>query len=568
MKLFFLVSVLLLSTHASARPDIGKLKPLQFQADKNNLQVLPQRFEYALLEDGSIRIGDILIDQTKLNFQISKNEKEQYQLTFHWPAGLLREGDLIIKNNIGKAILKQKITKDFSQNDRSESAEYTLSISNDQVDDMKFSPFMSFCVFREDAGTRIYLCSQEVFLSHRKGPLTIKSREENSKAAQVEINGQVVGNQGYIFLNSAREKIYLKAFAKSGSFLEIETRRKDVGLKDVVASEDGKHLILTASGAEPVDTSNVKKISDTDWQATLDMSRPYIYVKGDGDIPMRQELLVKGPLPTEQDRAYIETNARTRSYAANTSLRIYAPAKSSVKALDKASTVDSTNPDYSIWNIENIPAKNQVRRYLQIKTDNKKQTVVSQEFIRGTPYELGANISFLSPSSIAYFSAYFTGWLNAGDLHWGLNLDHQTHLTTKTGEAKMDITSAQVLYRFNSGFYMEDETWGASLYYQSLKTDTITLSTPGLGLFAHKKASSKWVNWLSWYHLNLKYFLGSSGSTVKLKQAYALDANAYRPLNRSLSLNYGLGLLQYKFDPAAAKESMQIVLRGGISYGF
>ncbi len=567
MKFTAVFSVLLLPCLVFAKPDLSQLKPLYFQADKNNVQVLPQRFEYALLEDGSIRLGDILIDQSKLNFQISEQANKQYQLTFHWPAGLLREGSLVVKNNVGKAILNQRIDKDFSANQRSESAEYTINISTDQVEDMKYSPFMSFCVYRQDFETRIYLCSQELFLSHQSGPLIVKARGENKKTSQVEINGQVVGNQGYVFLNSAREKIYLKAFASSGSSLEIQTRRKDIDLKDVVASDDGKFLLLTASGAKPVDENLVTRVSPTNWQAKLDIARPYIYVNGDGDIPMRQELLVKGALPTEKDRAFIEASASTRTYGSSISLNIYAPKNATPRALDKNSNVETASLEHIRWNIENIPTEAKVRRYLLLKTDTK-QTIASQDIFRGTPYELGLNLNYYNPSSIAYSGAHFTWWLSVGSLHWGLNLDHQMHLTTKTGEAKVDMTTADLLYRFNPGFYMEDETWGTSLSYQSVKAETVSLSIPGVGLFTHQKVSSSWNNWLSWYQLHLKYFLGSSGSTVKIKQAYAADLIAYRPINSSLSFNYGLGLQQFKFDPAAAKESMQIGLNFGLSYNF
>lgn len=567
MKLFLALSTFLFPITVFTKPALSELKPLYFQADKNNIQVLPQRFEYALLEDGSIRIGDVKIDQNKLNFQISDQGDKNYQLTFQWPSGLLREGNLIIKNSIGKAILNKRILKDLSTSQGTDNAEYTVSITTDQVEDMKYSPFMTFCVFREDSETRIYLCSQELFLSHQSGPLTIKPRSEIKKNTQVEVNGQIVGNQGYIFLNNANEKIYFKATVQNGANLEIETRRKDVDLKDIVISEDGKSLLLTASGAEPANNTIVTNISSADWQIKLDASRPYFYVKGNGDIPMRQELLVKGPLPTENDRTYIKADARTRTYGSKISFEIYPPDHTSLRPLGKGSKVDGETQEHLRWTIDNIPTATNVRRYIAYKKGSK-QIIAGQDIFRGTPFELGVYAAHFNPSSIAYLGLNFQWWLGIGAMHWGLKLEHRMPLTTEIGESKVNLTTGELLYRLTPGFYLADETWGTSLSYQLIKTDLFSLSMPGLGLFTHQKGSDQWINWLSWYQLHLKYFLDSSGKTVKIKQAYLASWTAYRPMNDSTSMSYGLELQQFKFQPAATSEKMQIGFNLGLSYVF
>lgn len=79
--------------------------PLFFPAEKNNIRVLPQIFEYTLLDSEKIKIGDILIDASLIRFEIIKSPGEdQVRLLFSWPAGLLQEGGIYLMNNSGRAV--------------------------------------------------------------------------------------------------------------------------------------------------------------------------------------------------------------------------------------------------------------------------------------------------------------------------------------------------------------------------------------------------------------------------------------------------------------------------------
>jgi hypothetical protein len=367
----------------------------------------------------------------------------------------------------------------------------------------------------------------------------------------------------------------LKAYSKNGALLEIETRRKDVDFKDVVLNEDGSKLVLTASGATPVNDSEVQKINDEEWKIEVPVKRPVVYLKGEGDIPMRQEFFIKGDLPTEQDRAYLIGRANTRTYSSALEFDGVLPENASASVNDPNSRLMVTSKGYFRWVTGRIPSNVKTRRYLTLKHDSH-QWIAGHDLFRGNPFELGAAGVYSTPSGLMNLNLHFSWWAenflfipsNLTYLHWGVNAELQEHLTTKSSEPKVDLTTVELLYRFQQGFYLSDETWGLSLPVQMVKADSSSSTLMGLGVFLHKKAPSNWEPALSWYQGKLRYFFSSTGSDFKVKQAVQLDVTAYKPLTSSIFFNYGAGLSQYKYDPKAGKESPQLNLSAGLSYNF
>lgn len=569
----------------------SKLKPLYFQADKNNLQVLPQRFEYTLLDEDRLKVGDILIDTTQVTFQIEPSTKKRgaYSIRFTWPAGLIKDGELAIKNNSGKAVFNALLTKDnlkISQGAsqegeealRSEIATFAIDdVEANVVDDMKYFPFMVFCIYRESEETRLYLCSKELYLSSQQGQMVVKARSSTKKAAQVEINGKVVGNQGIIYLNDRSENVAFKAQTQTGAFLEIETRKKDVDFKDVVVSDDGEKIILTASGAEPVDESKVKKLSDEDWQIALPKGRPVLYLKGDGDIPMRQEFYVRGTLPREKNRPYISAKSVSRTYSSQLSFSGVSPEGVQVKVPEKDpdAQLEPTKKNQFYWTVRNIPAGVETRRYLSVVSEGH-DFAVGYDVFRGQPFGLGLGAHYLTPSGIAFGTVDFQWWIenflminaNWSRFRWGLALERQQHLTEKDDQPKVDFTTLELLWRAKEGFNLIDETWGLSLPLQMIQGESASATAYGLGAFWIKKPG-RWLKpFMQWSELKLQYFAGSSGSDFKLKSAYMLKAQAYWQFSSQWYLRYGLDFSDYKYDPAAAKEESQIGVNAGIFWKF
>ncbi len=586
-SLFTVLATLLpLTSFAQSK---GDLKPLLFQADKNNLQVLPQRFEYSLWDEDRLSVGDILIDSTQVTFDLepSTEKKNQYRIRFTWPAGLLKEGELAIKNNSGKAILATELSPhtvkisrgtpmEGRENLRSDIASYSTTVDAKIVEDMKYFPFMVFCIYRETEGTRLYLCSKELYISAQKGQIVVKPRNLNKKEAHVEINGATVGNQGIIYLNDRSEAVNFRAQTQSGSFLEIETRRNDVDFKDVV--ENGNNLILTASGAEPADEKKVKKISATDWQVVLPKERPIVYLKGDGDIPMRQEFNVKGPLPQEKFRPYVGAKSASKTYASSLALSVTPPTEGQIlpNAEDSTARLEQQGAGFR-WSLTGIPSGEE-RRYLNVKTA-ENTFVAGYDTDRGAPYALYLGGRYQLPSGLMSATLGGQWWIENflfvnsswSRFHWGLALDLQQHLNDKTDYPKVDITTFELLWRAKAGFNMVDETWGLSLPVQMVKAESASVTMFGLGAFWQKQPKQKTLaRFMNWSELKLQYFPGSSSSDFKVKSAYRFEADAYKKFSAKSNwyLKYGAALSQYKYDPAAPKEDIQLDLTAAAYWKF
>lgn len=210
-----LSTLMLTSAQAQQVSQKSKLSPLHFEAERNGLKVLPQRFEYTLLDDYKIKIGDVLVDTENIKFSVAPSKSSQgYDLTFTWPLHLFERGELALKNNTGKAILNaafeskdlkvigsstattiatennsttaqtnesepQETNSDTEQL-RSELAAFTVhDVPKNTIEDMKYLPYMSFCVMKQSSETRLYLCSNELFLSSEKGLLTVKKSQSS-----------------------------------------------------------------------------------------------------------------------------------------------------------------------------------------------------------------------------------------------------------------------------------------------------------------------------------------------------------------------------------------------------
>ncbi|MBC7371469.1 MAG: hypothetical protein H7326_07890 [Bdellovibrionaceae bacterium] len=561
--------------------------PLQFQVDKNNIQILPQRFEYNLVDEDHIKIGDIVIDSTTFGFQISSKPEPngKFRARFIWPAGLLKDGTLSIRDNTGKSIwsvaVNRKNTriintqdgkgsaKDLQRNQLTEFVTDQFEVS--RVEDMKYFPFMNFCINRTTQDTNIYLCSKELYLGAQP-KLAIRSRAQGRRQAFVEINGKSVGNQGIIFLNDEKENIGFRAMTQSGAILEVETRMKPVDFKDVVLSEDKKSLILTASGAEPVNEDRVKRISDEEWQYEVDAQRPILYLKGEGEIPMRQEFYVKGKIPTEAARPYLPADAIRRVYQPQLKLQVESASGTTVSPTSANQQLEKIDENHQLWTISDIPNGQTSRHFLRV-TEGDSAFTAAYDIYRDYAFEGGAIASYWVPASQMYATLYANWWIenlfgieNAWSrLHWGARAEQSLNVIQKDGEVNLSITHLELIWRAKAGFHFVDPTWGLTLPVEILQATGTSTTSPGVGVFYSAPAPAQWQKWMKWYDAKFVYLLGGSG-TIQLKSAVQLQTLGYYHVDSRLSLNYGLGLSQYMFDPGQSK--MQFQLLGGLSYRF
>jgi hypothetical protein len=587
MRIWFFIATftgLFLSLNLAAK--MPEAIPLQFQADKNNIQILPQRFEYNLVDEDHIKIGDIVIDPTTFGFQVAPaTEPGKYKARFIWPAGLVKEGVLTIKDNTGKSIwsmtVNRKNTRAISPTDtksqgglvRNQLTEFaTDQISESLIEDMKYFPYMNFCINRTTPNTNIYLCSKELFLSTQQGMLAVRARSQGKRTAFVEINGKSVGNQGIIFLNDETENIGFRAMTQSGAILEVETRMKPVDFKDVVLSPDQKSLILTASGAEPVNEDKVKKISDEEWQYQIDAQRPILYLKGAGEIPMRQEFYVKGETPRETLRPFVDKDSFRRVYQSQLVLNVQSAPGTQISPGAKNQRFEKIDAGHGRWVVTDIPLGQTSRHALRV-SEGPNSFMATYDVYRDYAFEGGANINYWLPAGQVYGGVFFNWWIENffgseqswSRLHWGLNAAESLVLTKKDTEANLTVTHFELLWRAQPGFHFVDPTWGLTLPLEIIQAPSVSTSSPGLGVFYSDRGPKNLQSWLHWYDVHFNYLIGGSG-TVQLQNALQMSALGYYHFDKRLSWNYGLGMNQYNFSPGTNKMQLQVL--GGASYRF
>ncbi|KYG63123.1 hypothetical protein AZI86_15525 [Bdellovibrio bacteriovorus] len=586
MKPLVFASLIFASVFASAQ---NRGKPLFFPAEKNNMQILPQRFEYNLMSDSQLRLGDILIDSTKITLNIDHEVKHGYQKAhFSWPAGLIADGEVAIKNNSGIAVFSIKVDQrklraqaaasgDDENATRTDMATYTAEIPTTLFEDMKFFPFLKFCIFRETKGTRLYLCSEELVLQKQGQEWNIRPRVSQKNVAQININGKTVGNQGLIYLNNANEDIAFTAEMASGATLEVETRIKAVDFKDITESEDGTRLNLSAAGAEPVNNKRVRRLSDNEWQISLSKARPQVYLKGDGGIPLRQDFDIKGSLPKAKFRPQISSATSPRTYSSTVETTVVAPAGVQVSSSgDTKDTVESLGGNQTKWIMNDLESGASTRHYVKVDAAGNSY-LAAYDMYRGLPFFLELSGQYNTPSGLMFGSLELQWWFenflginsDATRFHWGLSLERSQHLNENDDFAKVDFNNIEILWRAQEGLHFVDGSWGLSLPIQMIQGDGVSATAYGLGFFWLTPPPTEVLKKLmTWSEFKFNYLFGSSGDDFKLSSAYLVTAKGYLKMSEAFYASYGFTLNGYKYDPAAKKEDPQLGLNLGVAWKF
>lgn len=542
--------------------------PFFFKAGKNNLRPLPQRFEYNLIDGDHFLLGDALIDFTQFHFSIENgNSESEKKIIFQWPSSLLSEGQLTIKNNSGKAIytfninkneIKQTLQKfdsdELNDDVRNQLATYTTEeIPSENIEEMKYSPYMVLCVFKQDKQTNIYLCSKEIYLNIKDGKITIESRSKNTKSPEVFINGKQVGNQGMIYLNNPNENINFRAFTQTGAFVEVETRMKDVNFIDVVQSKDPKKILVIAKGAQPVNEITVKRMSDNKWRTTLNKSRPYLFLKGDGDIPLRQEFSITGPLPNEKIRPYLISQIADKTYSDKVDLKIRAAQNTQVINKDSLANLKLNNDGTVNWTISEIPVNTPTTRNLVIRSDNNDFSI-EQIFHRRSANWLYINYLIDSQSNNTYRIA-FQRWLSNLIFGW------DAHYLSGTAD-KSKIFHLGILARLTKGFHHFDDSAGLTFFVDNY---TLISSTQliGVGYWQSLKMNSLFGQWMD---IKFQTHLVSSNSDLKLQSSYLFQLDIFNELTTNHRYSYGITFKQIQFKES--ENSQQLGLNIGYNFTF
>lgn len=517
---------------------------LFFPAEKNNIQILAQRFEYELIDKDRFRVGDVIMDASTIEMKIKRNKDDEVaNITFHWPAGLAMDGQILLRDNIGKTILsfeidtskvkKQSFSTDTSY--RNEIASYELeNIEVEKIELLKSFPFFKFCVRKEERETKVYVCSKDLYFKSNDKALNISSRDSFRKDSYVEINGKLVGSAGIIFLNEKSDVISLRTLLLSGAILDIDTFRKDIEFKDIVISEDNQNLILRAAGAEPADDTKVSKRSNNEWEAKLAADRPITYLKGGAGIPLRQEFLIEGPVRKDFVKVTTLKTPPLKTYDDELVIVLKKNKKLDYLPNDKDSDIFTTNGDPT-WRLKNLEKNVVNRRYLTV-SDGENKYFAAYDVLRSTPFELSARIS--APLTA---EAQLTYWFNVLDL--GFSFNYQKILAKTDTEPTSQTMGVDFMFKTPKDINYSDTNYGLMGSYDFLTLEEEKYSIISAGIFVKFKNVNQLPNWIHWLNSELKVPLSISGpNQMKLTTSYQFKSEVLHFFNPMTYVSTGIKL--------------------------
>lgn len=564
-------------------------QPLNFSPEKSNVQILPQKFEFTLVDSYKMKLGDILIDTAETNFELLMPNKtdKQFKLVFTWPADLLQEGQIVLFNNYGKALWSSKIDpKDLTALKHKENSD-GATLRTDMVqmtspfidvkllNEMKYLPFIKFCVHKSEDDSRLQLCSRDFYFSGQKEELNLKPRPYVQKTATASINGQPIsGGQALIFLNDPKQNISLKAQAESGAQLEFETRMSPVEFIDAFISEDEKTLNLKASGAPPANASDTEPNATT-WQAQVPLANPVLYLKGAGGVPLRQEFYIRGPVPKESYRPSARAPLENKTYSEQISIVGKSAAGTKPILRDKFASLKVLEDGRFMWTVKKLENNSENKRHLSFKSPTS-EFAISHKIQRGFPYQAKLSGIFENPSSLMRMSFTFDWWFERflalsqdwTKFHWGVQAEQLQALSKKEDFVDYSITRVSLLYRFNPGFHFVDSTWGIKIPYQLVKTSSGTYGSLGFGVFYHGENLGFKSSLMDWFNANLIYSTGAKTDSGNLLYSYELNLTAYLKMGPLSSFTYGLSSTQINFENGDSTSQSQLQGRLGLAFHF
>lgn len=570
---------------SSALAQRSRLRPLNFDADRNGLQILAQRFEYALTDGERLQIGDLILDGRKLKIEFEPGTRT---MTFQWPQLSAKRGRISLLNNIGKAVWSRDVAslnaeplreeEPNREGHREEVMQWRLKeISSSTIDELSEYPFFRFCVSNEDSRSRSFFCSRDYYLSKRSGLPVLTARNRLSREIAVEINGTAVQPQGLVYLNSPEESLFLRAQTQSGTLFEFNTRSREIDFLDVVLRNDGM-LKLTARGAESTRQDQVDFIGDGKYEVLLPKTRPYFFVQGEGNIPMRQEFHVRGEPPLEAWRAQVAQNSPQRSFAAEVELLGVHQPEVQVKNYDAKADLRTRPNNQFVWGLKGLEPGETNRRYLLIEAPNKARYTASYEIERGLQNTWNFNLRQQTPSGnsrgkVRYERAienFFGAQGSWATFRWFLGLEYDQHLTNHGSAPNLDHLEADISIRFPSGFWLRDEGWTLSLGYGQTAVNGTKGMNPVLKLTRQSRTlPQSFLGRLGdWFEPAFLVRGPNSGDGPKMQSLTELSGHLYRPFDKRSWLRYGLAVTGFATDVPEQEREWQLSLDLGVIVRF
>lgn len=549
-------------------------KRIYFPAERNGAKILPQRFEYSLGENESFLIGDALFDSSVFKSLLEKESSSQYKLTITWPAAILNEGEIHIKDSAGKTLWSSPIEPTSVEMRRSRTPEGHRSwfarasfqgIPVTTLERLQYYPFFQVCVQRRDGEMFVALCSKDLALAVAEDKtLSLRDQTGLREESVVEINGQEVDAQGAIFLNNETDLIFLRSIFKSGASVEIQTSMKQVQFIDFQPGSKPGMMRIQGQGAVPADPRGIRRIGPTTWEGAISARSPSLFLRAEGGIPLKQEFIFNGegrPSDLRIELVGLQSSGRddftnglagaeawTYELKSNQSYRI--------EGFEKDSKVEYSG-EKIFWTVSSLEKDQHNTRYLRIKTP-KQDTIGAFNVFRQRTREVSLKATY--PGGL--ISHVRLDPLHSWYSVWG---------TMKNPLAKAKVSDfflhqisfgASIHPRWISEEYMIPP-WQIGLQYSFFSNDTQDFSTIS-ALFETSFYLPRILSWLGRSGtLRAEHNPGGGSLPIKMKSStqFELELRPQGPMGWS----YGVFSHSYAFDPNKRTGDIQ---RTGLMLGY
>lgn len=553
----------------AADPTPSNRLTLFFPIDKNNIQILPQRFEYELIDKDQFRVGNAFFDARNFKFQIGKSGRD-YQFSLHWPAGLLGTGEISIRDNVGKSVWTMPIDRDvvkFRQlTSDTNIASMVGHLANGILpakiyNQLKYVPYFRLCVQKIDPPVRVSLCSKDFFIKPDKTKIDIQTRDSLREESYVNINGNNVDPRGLIFLQNYTDILALRVLLLSGATLDLDTRMKKVDFRDLSISEDGKSLQIWAAGAEPTSTSKVLRVEDGSWKTEVNYERPILYLRGEGDIPMKQEFITQGAV--REQRLNIEAMAPppTVTYSSSVTITLKKLPNGTLMPADNLSTLDDLGKETVDWNLNELANWNKNRRLLKVSQGEQTFTA-AWDIEKYPPWEFRISGSLPTAGMLG-----FRRWFN--NFRLGMGFDYKYILAPfRSSDGNSSRLRLPIYFNWRKSIAFNDSAWGIMLNPEQRGWGNTSTTGAAFGLYFHSQVPQSWKYFGEWNHTEIDFMgIGQGDSTFKGQMGlrsqflYKISKNQYW----HWGLEYTRGTLA---DGATAPATETAISRPEIEVGF
>lgn len=345
---------------------------------------------------------------------------------------------------------------------------------------------ISYEVGKKDALSRLAVCSRRYRFLREAGRYQLLLEPKIVKPI-VLINDKPVTLKGTAIFIEEDIPIKFAAMLKNGTYFEFVSNPKTVRIVDMAKDEENKRVNIIGYGDAPMGQIDESFYADSVhwgflnfmptigdlrkfWRATVDINAPYLYLKGAGGAPFRQNFDFEN-MPSVKARVVLSDKTTKSTYSS--SVWVSGKVDKSVKlSADGAEIRREEGSDDFEWELP-TPQKGVYNKGIINVHEGDKKWMAEYEIFRSYPAEISARLSGVLTKDLTlvvmgevaaqYWFESVLGWGNYYLAHqrWGLSARYFESLVgTDADLLKFAAGTVDLKYRFTPGVWGRDPTVG------------------------------------------------------------------------------------------------------------